>query len=202
MIILESRDASGEAAAFARAAISACPVMHFEREGKRPDGSAVKVGFSLAFAEDRSAREIRFATCQQHYPENFWNPEFQRHENPATGIAEAILVSHRPDAHRDMLLAFTGAEESARTGKAYSIVLPRGRITMMTPRKFEALYGVAGPDSGTDARVAALRFDVSDVNAARARAEAARVPVGRRDGVLIVGPDSAFGATLLFSRAG
>ena len=202
MIILESRDAAGDAAAFERAAISACPVMHFEREGKRPDGSAVKVGFSLAFAEDRSAPEIHFATCQQHYPENFWNPEFQRHENGATGTAEAIVVSNQPSAHRDMLLAFTGAEESAGTKKAYSIALPRGRITMMTPNRFEAHYGVPAPEAGTGARVAALRFDVADMNAMEARAEAAGVPVGRREGVLVAAPDSAFGATLLFSRAG
>jgi hypothetical protein len=40
------------------------------------------------------------------------------------------------------------------------------------------------------------------MNAVEARAEAAGVPVGRREGVLVVAPDSAFGATLLFSRAG
>jgi hypothetical protein len=174
--------------------------MHFEREGKRPDGSVVKVGFSLAFAEDRSAPEIHFATCQQHYPENFWNADFQRHENGATGIAEAVVVSKQPSAHRDMLLAFTGAEESAGTAEAYSIALPRGRITMMTPSQFEALYGVAGPDPGTGARVAALRFDVADLNAVEALAEAVRF--SHREGVLVVAPDSAFGATLLFSRAG
>ncbi len=184
MLILESRDAAADAAAFERAGISASPVMRFEREGKRPDGSTVKVGFSLAFAEDRSAPEIHFATCQQHYPENFWNSDFQRHENSASRIAEAIIVSKRPDAHRDMLLAFTGADESVGTAGAYSIALPRGRITVMTPSGFASRYGVSAPDPGPGARIAALRFDVADSNAGEARAE------------------NVFGATLLFSRAG
>ena len=202
LIMLESHDAAADHAAFAQAGISASPVMHFEREGTRPDGSLVRVGFSLAFAEDRSAPEIHFATCQQHYPENFWNPEFQRHDNGAAGIAEAVVVSRCPEAHREMLLAFTGAEESAGTKKAYSIALPRGRITMMTPNRFEALYGVPAPEPGTGARIAALRFDVGDPSATQALMERAHVPAKRSGDTLIIPPDSASGATLLFSPAG
>jgi catechol 2,3-dioxygenase-like lactoylglutathione lyase family enzyme len=202
MLILESRDAAGDHAEFERAGVSASPVMHFEREGKRPDGSVVKVGFSLAFAEDRSAPEMHFATCQQHYPENFWNPEFQRHDNGAAGIAEAVVVSHRPETHREMLLAFTGAERSTPTADGYVISLPRGRIAVMTPAAFASRYGTASPEPGAGARIAALRFDVADPSAVEARAKTARVPVSRREGVLVVARDGAFGATLLFSRAG
>jgi len=178
MIILESRDAAADASAFARADISASPVMHFEREGKRPDGSAVKVGFSLAFAEDRRAPDIHFATCQQHYPENFWNPDFQRHANGATGIAEAIVVATDPAAHREMLLAFTGATEAAPAGAGFTIALPRGRLSVTTPADFSRRCGAVAPDPGSGARIAALRFD-----APQARTE------------------NAFGATLLFSAA-
>src|SRR5690348_1036761 len=74
MLILESANAVSDAAAFAATGIAASSAMHFEREGKRPDGTPVKVGFSLAFAEAADAPDIHFATCQQHYPENFWNP--------------------------------------------------------------------------------------------------------------------------------
>ncbi len=77
--------------------------MHFEREGKRPDGSTVKVGFSLAFARDAGAPEIGFATCQQHFPENFWNPAFQqhrqhreRHRRRRAGRREPERPSHLP----------------------------------------------------------------------------------------------------------
>ena len=86
MLILESRDAAGDAQQFQRTDISASPVLHFERDGQRPDGSRVKVGFSLAFAADRGAPEIGFATCQQHFPENFWNPNYQQHPNGARSV--------------------------------------------------------------------------------------------------------------------
>src|SRR5215510_12970910 len=78
-LLLESANAATEAAAFNRAGIAASDALRFEREGKRPDGSAIKVGFSLAFARDMRAPEIGFAACQQHFPENFWNPAFQQH---------------------------------------------------------------------------------------------------------------------------
>ncbi len=182
MLILESHDAAADAQAFARAGIAASPVMRFEREGQRPDGSPVKVGFSLAFAEDRRAPEIHFATCQQHYPENFWNPEFQKHTNGARGIAGVTLVAAEPAAHRDMLLAFTGAEEAKPERDGFIIALPRGRIAVTTLADFRQRYGVAAPEVGTGARIAALQFDATEA--------------------VVVPPNEAFGATLLFSPAG
>ena len=38
----------------------------------------------------QAAPQIHFATCQQHYPENFWNPAFQKHANGVTGIAGVV----------------------------------------------------------------------------------------------------------------
>ena len=93
MLILESQDARADAAAFGAAGIAGSELMRFEREGKRPDGSAVKVGFSLAFAEDRLAPDMHFCICQQHFPENFWNPAFQQHANGVEGVAGVIAVA-------------------------------------------------------------------------------------------------------------
>ena len=101
LLIVESQDADADAAVFRSAGIAGSDKLHFEREGKRPDGSTVKVGFSLAFADDAAAPEIHFASCQQHYPQNFWNPAFQKHANSATGIAGAVVVTERPDMHQD-----------------------------------------------------------------------------------------------------
>src|SRR5215831_14064878 len=71
LLLLESKDARGDAAVFSAAGIGVSEDLRFEREAKRPDGSSVKVGFSLAFANDAGTHDIHFATCQQHYPENF-----------------------------------------------------------------------------------------------------------------------------------
>ena len=50
MLILNSRDAADDARAFEASGIGDFEVFDFSREGKRPDGTVVKLAFSLAFA--------------------------------------------------------------------------------------------------------------------------------------------------------
>src|SRR5215470_17674073 len=69
MLALEGRNARTDADAFRAAGIGDFEVFDFEREARRPDGSAVKVAFSLAFAADPQAPDIGYFTCRQHYPE-------------------------------------------------------------------------------------------------------------------------------------
>src|SRR5262245_42770526 len=99
LLILESKDAAGDAVTFSGAHIGDPDALRFEREAKRPDGSSVKVGFSLAFAEDSGARDIHFAACQQHYPENFCYLSFQTHANVVSAM-RGVLVVREPPAPR------------------------------------------------------------------------------------------------------
>jgi hypothetical protein len=158
LLILESRDARADEAAFRAAGIAASPTMGFEREGKRPDGSAVKVGFSLAFAEDKAAPDIHFCICQQHYPENFWNPAFQKHANGVTGVAGVVAVADEPERHRAFFEAFAGAQAAAADG-GFAIATPRGTIEVLPPAAFAARYKAAPPhETAGGARLAALRL--------------------------------------------
>ena len=50
LLLLATDDAATDAAALQSAGIAASEVLKFEREGKRPDGAAVSVAFSLASA--------------------------------------------------------------------------------------------------------------------------------------------------------
>jgi hypothetical protein len=201
LLILESWDAQADEATFRAAGIAASEGMRFEREGRRPDGSAVKVGFSLAFADDSRAPDIHFATCQQHYPENFWNPAFQTHRNSVQGVAGAVLVAHEPARHRAFLLAFTGATEAREQGDGFTIELPRGAIAMMTPAAFAGRYGVPAPEVTQGARLAALRFAVDDAAMVRGMLAAAGIAAAEADGTIVVGPQSAMGAVLVFETA-
>ncbi|HXD43975.1 MAG TPA: VOC family protein [Pseudolabrys sp.] len=202
MLILESRDSGHDVSDFRVAGIAASESLRFEREAKRPDGTAVKVGFSLAFAEDRKAPQIHFATCQQHFPENFWNPAFQTHANSVAGIAAVVVVTDDPAAHRAMLHAFSGAEAVREEGDGYAMTLPRGAIEVMTGAEFVRRYGVPAPQTDGGARLAALRFATANPAAARALIGAAGIPARHAGGALVVQPAAGLGATLLFGPAG
>jgi len=105
MLVLSSTDA----ARFAQEGIGDFAPFRFERTGRRPDGSATHVAFSLAFAVDTQAPDLGFFTCQQHFPEAFWNEALQRHPNSATAITGVTIAAPHPQDHAGFLLAFTGS---------------------------------------------------------------------------------------------
>jgi catechol 2,3-dioxygenase-like lactoylglutathione lyase family enzyme len=197
MLLLESCDAGADAAAFHAARIAASDVMKFEREGKKPDGAPVKLGFSLAFAEDKLAPDIHFATCQQHYPENFWNPAFQKHTNSVTGIAGVVAVARDPTRHLKFMEAFAGATAKP-SGEGFTIATSRGVIEVTTPVAFLQLYGVKAPDVSHGARLAALRFATQDASLLQGAPELAGLAGLYAGNAAVIGPEDAMGAVLVF----
>ena len=196
MVVLESQSAVHDEAAFRSAGIAASDATRFDREGKKPDGTPVKVAFTLAFVADQQAPDASFFTCQQHYPENFWNPAFQNHDNGVSGIAGVVLVADEPARHREFLLAFTGATAARDERDGFTIDLPRGAIGVMTPSAFWERFGQHPPVTERGARLAALRFRVADPAAAGALLEQARVfSTPLKSGAISA---SVLGATLIF----
>jgi len=196
--ILESQDAAADAAEFRAAGIAASDVLRFEREGTRPDGTKVKVSFSLAFARDAAA-EIGFASCQQHFPENFWSPALQQHPNGVNGIAGAVIVAENPSDHHIFLSAFTGQRELVATSSGITAHTPRGDLTIMDPAAFRARFGIAAPAAADKARLAALRFAVRDREALARTLGTGGVTFDQHMDQVIVGPEAAMGAALVFA---
>jgi hypothetical protein len=198
MLILESDDAASDAARFRAASIGVSDAMRFERDGTRPDGATVRVGFSLAFARDAGASGIGFAVCQQHFAENFWNPAFQQHPNTATGIEAVVLVADNPSDHHIFLSAFTGVRDLHATSSGVSAATPRGDIKIMDPTAYRNHFGTEPPDLSRGARLAALQFRVRDREAMRAALGVGGIAHSAPMGATVVAPDTAMGATVAF----
>ena len=198
MLLLDSRDAKADAASFRAAGIGDFDVFNFEREGRRPDGSAVKLAFSLAFATDARAPDAGFATCQHHFPQNFWNPAVQAHRNGATSVAGVVMVAENPSDHHVFLSAYTGERELLATSSGVTVTTPRGFIQAMEPSTFANHFGVPAPDVTRGGQLAALVVTVSDLAATAALLASASVPAEIRMGRLVVGPHAAMGATIVF----
>ena len=198
MLVLKGNGAP-DAEEFRARGIGDFELYDFERQGKRPDGTSVKVAFSLAFANDNAA-DAGFFTCQQHYPENFWNPAFQVHANTAAAVAGVVLVAERPSDHRRFLSAFTSAHDVPAASNGVTVKTARGEIQVMTAGAFGDRYSVAPPDIARGARLAALRFVVRDVVAVKSSLEQAKIPAVTAGGAIVVGPQDAMGAVLVFAR--
>src|SRR5262245_13465195 len=198
MLILESQDATADAPAFRGAGIGVSDAVRFERERKRPDGTPVKVGFSLAFARDIKAPAVGFFTCQQHFPENFWNPAFQQHPNTATSVAGVVLVADNPSDHHIFLSAFSGVRDLSATSSGITAATPRGDIKIMAPAAFRSHFDTEPPDVSHGERLAAVQSRVRDPAALTSTLHAAGVPFSTVMGSTMVTPATAMGATLVF----
>jgi hypothetical protein len=198
MLVLEGRGAAADTEAFRAAGIGDFDVFDFERQAKRPDGSTVRVAFSLAFAADPKTPDAGYFTCQQHYPENFWNPAFQLHPNGVSGIAEVIMVSEKPKDHVDFLGAFSGVHDIDQNASGFSIRTERGDIRVINPAAYRAYFGTEPPNLTRGARFAAMRFAMPDETAAISALQKGGIAFVERDLGIVVPRDVAFGATLIF----
>jgi hypothetical protein len=198
MLVLEGKGAPADAAAFRAAGIGDFKPFNFEREARGPDGSPARVAFSLVFAADEKAPDIGYFTCQQHHPENFWNPAFQQHTNGAAGIAGIVMVSENPENHRHFVSAFAGERHIDADANGISATTPRGVIQVMNPSAWRATTGTEPPDLTRGAHLAAIRFIVRDKAAAMSALKSSGIAVTERDGSVVVPPDAAHGATLIF----
>jgi hypothetical protein len=158
----------------------------------------VKVAFSLVFAADEKAPDIGYFTCQQHHPENFWNPAFQQHSNGAAGIDGVIMVAGNPQDHRHFVTAFSGVSDIKSSAGGISATTPRGDIQVMKPLAYRAYAGTDAPDLARGAHLAALRFAVRDKTEAMSTLENAGIAAVEWSGKVVVPPAAAFGATLIF----
>jgi hypothetical protein len=198
MLVLEGKGAAADAAAFREAGIGDFKPFNFEREARRPDGSPTKVAFSLVFAADEKAFDIGYFTCQQHHPENFWNPAFQQHANGAATVAGIVIVSETPGDHRHFVSSFAGERRIDADASGISVTTSRGIIQVMNPAAWRAVTETEPPDLTRGAHLAAIRFVVPDKAAAMAALKSSGIAASERDGRVVVPPDAAHGATLIF----
>jgi catechol 2,3-dioxygenase-like lactoylglutathione lyase family enzyme len=197
MLVLDSRNAEADATLFSAAGIGDFEPFHFARQGTLPNGTEIQVAFTLAFARDPEAPELGFFVCQQHFPESFWNPEFQDHPNRAVALSRVALATPDPDRHFPFLTALTGTGPSISAGPDRAFELTRGRIDVMVVDDAAETYGSIEADANSPSFVAfAVRID--DVERQALHLDAAGIPYQRIGSRIVVPASSAFGVALAF----
>ena len=199
-MVVEGHDPAAEKTVFDAAGFGGFDLLNFSRKGKRADGSETEVGFSIAFARDPVSPHAGFFTCKQTHPENFWSADLQRHENGAQSIGACVLVAENPTDHHIFLEALIGVRDVRATSLGLHVSTPRGDVLALDPRAFRDSYGVEPPiDSGL--RLAALSFVVTDVGPVRALLQRSAVAHSLHRDKLVVGPNAAHGATIVFEAS-
>jgi len=197
MLILNSSNAIEDARAFEVAGIANSKVFDFAREGTKPDGTPVKLAFSLAFAADPASPDLSFVVCQHHFPQNFWDPAFQNHANGAGAVPGVVMAADDPTGHRSFLTAFTGVSDIEAGSTGLRARTENGDIEVIEPAAFRDRFGVS-PARGEGMSLNALRFATADIGQVEALHRQNGVASQRHAGRLVVAPDAACGATLIF----
>ncbi|WP_243368546.1 VOC family protein [Microvirga solisilvae] len=197
MLVLDSRDSKADAAAFAQKKIGAFEPFHFERTGKRPDGSETKVAFTLSFASLEGAPRAGFFVSQHHFPENFWNPAFQHHENGATGLASVALAAPEPDRCKKFLTDFTGVVPTSPALHDLSFRLTDAHLDVMTPDDAAESYVSVEAELDQPSFVA-FTVRVEDIHIQSKRLEAAEIPYQHVGSRLVVPASAACGVAIAF----
>lgn len=169
MLVLTSADRDADRAGWIDRGLQAYEPVDFERTARLPDGQETRVAFSLAFTGDPSVTGLGFFVCQQHTPEAFWKPDYQRHRNGAQRITAVTLAAPEPEAARSFLEGYSGgrAGPSGPDG-CYALALAHDRIEVVP---------------GRPAALPAIEIAVADVEAA-----ATLIPGAWRDGNAVVLP--------------
>jgi hypothetical protein len=111
------------------------------------------------------------------------------------------MVADNPSDHHIFLSAFAGERELQSTSAGITVATPRGEIQVITPAAFADHFGIAAPDVTSGGRLAALRLATLDMNAAAASLASGGFSPVQRMNRLVVPPDQARGATLVFETA-
>ncbi len=159
MLVLDSSNARADAAAFRSAGLKTYEPFQFSRKARLPDGREATVGFTLAFVTDPAMPDVAFFTSQQHAPEHFWKPDYQRHANRAVTIVDVSLVAERPQEHAAFLSAFTGVPAIA-SDNGITLRTGRGNVSCITPKSFERSFLRASPDVSRGPRFGGITIGV------------------------------------------
>jgi catechol 2,3-dioxygenase-like lactoylglutathione lyase family enzyme len=197
MLVLDSQDAKADAALFSESGIGSFEPFHFERSGRRPDGSETKVAFTLVFTSAENSPKAGFFVCQQHFPENFWNPEFQRHDNKATQISSVTLAAPSPERLRSFLRAFSGVQPASPDGDDLSFRLGESHIDVLTPDDAAEIYGSVEAELDQPSFVA-FAVRVEDIHRQAQGLDSADIPYQHIGSRLIVPASAAFGVAIAF----
>ncbi len=199
MLAFASDDARRDQAAFAEKGLTTYPVFDFSRRAALPGGGEATVAFSLAYVTDDGMPGIAYFTCQQHAPEHFWKPEYQRHANGALAVDEVIMAAPAPAALGDLFAGLQGPENVAASDDRLVVETARGRITVLGPGPLAARFPALGPEAAGGApRFVGYRVSVEDVDGTEALLGKSALPFRKVASGLQIGPADTFGLVVEF----
>ncbi len=187
MLVISSEDARADEARWRKAGLKTFEPVYFERAATLPDGSEAKVAFTIAFVINEKMPDAIFFCCQQHAPEAFWMPEYQRHDNGALDFSGITLAAEAPASHAAFFQQLFGAGCVRSDGDRLEILSALGKIEVITPAvAFARFAESAADDFDRNTRFVSAAVRVANLGAAQACLERGGVEWRRAKNRIII----------------
>ncbi len=201
-LVLSSADARGDNDGWRARGIKTYEPVDFSRQATMADGRRATVAFTIAFAVDPTMPDAVFFVCQQHRPENFWQPVYQSHANGACEITGAIMCAADPGGHEDFFRAMAPEGTITRNDDGMRIELPRGRVDVRRPEACGRLFpdGIVPPVGNAPGFISAT-VAVRRLDAVTTSLERGGIPFVSAADSIYVDAGNCFGMVLEFTEA-
>lgn len=199
MLAITTPDAAADARWWGQAGIAEYAPFHFGRKAKRPDGSDTEVAFDLAFTTPAAMPDLCFFACQNRFPENFWNTDYQQHDNGALGVARIVVTHSRPMEAMTFLKAYAGGQPAGVSG-GLELAFANGSLALLEPEEARRQIADDPVFFGQSSRFAAVVYRVRSFEKARLTLRANNVPHRVERNRLVVPSGAAFGVLTCFEE--
>jgi catechol 2,3-dioxygenase-like lactoylglutathione lyase family enzyme len=197
MLVLQSADARRDQAEFVERGLQTYEPFDFSRQAKLPDGSLKTVAFSLAFATEPRMPEAAFFTCQQHAPEFFWKPEYQRHANGGRAVVEVVMLANDPGSFADFFGKLVEPGAVRRAEGALRVALGDGALSLLDATRLAQRFpGIRLRDVLRKPHFAGYSIAVDDLAIAAGILERNGIPATRSGCRLQIAAEHGFGAVI------
>lgn len=198
-VVLFSDDVRRDHARFLAGGLPASEPLDFSRLARQPNGEDATMSFSIVIVADPALPDAPHFVCQQHTPEFFWHPQYQRHDNGARQVSEVVLVAERPDDLAPYYAALVAPNAVHGADGRLLVETARGRIVVLTPAALAGRFeGVEAPRHAPLPYIAGLQVRTAELAAAADCLKRAGIAHAHREEAVRVGPGEAFGAVLEF----
>ena len=196
MLVLASKDAPADRKRIADAGLQLFHPFGFGRKAPQPDGTSLDVGFELTFTKLPGIEEAGFFTCHNLYPENFWKPVFQSHDNQAHAIVEVVMVAQNAAEAATGAAGFAGSTPQQIDG-GYQVPCDGHLFTILSPDGARARY----PQISVSGRNEFIAATISTTSLDSAQQAVAPAQIWPTDTGFFIRPTGLDGFVLEFAQA-
>ena len=173
------------------------------REFSRPvevDGGERDAKFRVTHLKPEVAFNGRVFFCHHFTPELVWRPEWQKHANGVSGIAEFVVCSAVPARAAAPYRKLYGDAAFSEIPGGVALRAGTGRLLILSPDAARAHLGEALPELSADGadKMVGLVLRTASLSQAREALSGGAVPFMDEGNRLLVAPASACGLALGF----